>query len=256
MPVVDEIQIIKKERRIWRKCSYCGYERWVRICDLKLRRSDGICSKCSRKLGAVPNLSIGDVFWSRVIKSDGCWIWSGSLSKKGYGYLSYNGEHFLAHRFAWKLKYGSIPDGLDVLHVCDNRSCVRDSHLFLGTNYDNMLDKMCKNRQSHKLNEIDVIGILSYLTKRTPIRKIARLYNVQYNSIYNIKAKKCWVSVIDKYNNGFYDLPKELQIKYNDMYPPKLVKRQEAPIEIDYRLSFPTNVIKVNQPQCEIKKLL
>lgn len=76
---------------------------------------------------------------------DECWNWLEAVFKgPGYGQLSFGGY---AHRFAWIVAYGPIPDGLHVLHSCDNRLCVNPAHLFLGTNLDNIKDKVRKGRQ-------------------------------------------------------------------------------------------------------------
>lgn len=91
-------------------------------------------------------------FWSKVNKENECWIWNGGLTKKGYGqFHSKKIEESRAHRVAWLIVYGPIPKGLHVCHKCDIRSCVNPDHLFLGTNQDNVNDKVAKNRQYRKV---------------------------------------------------------------------------------------------------------
>lgn len=85
-------------------------------------------------------------FWSHVDKSGECWVWTARKTTKGYGHFSYGGKNRRAHRFAWLITKGHIPNGLFVCHHCDNPSCVRPSHLFLGTHTDNMRDCAKKGR--------------------------------------------------------------------------------------------------------------
>ena len=81
-------------------------------------------------------------FWPKVQKSDGCWLWiAGGDSETGYGRIRAGGRgttQLLAHRAAWELTNGPVPDGLWVLHHCDTPRCVRPDHLFLGDHADNM----------------------------------------------------------------------------------------------------------------------
>ena len=87
----------------------------------------------------------GRRFWAKVRKSDGCWLWQASTSV-GYGQINIGGRPQRAHRVAWELTFGGIPDGLWVLHRCDTRLCVRPGHLFLGTVTDNNRDMFAKGR--------------------------------------------------------------------------------------------------------------
>ena len=74
------------------------------------------------------------------------WLWYGSTMKFGYGQIYFYVSLMLAHRFAWLLYCGEIPEGLQVLHKCDIPQCVKPEHLFLGTQADNMRDMHQKGR--------------------------------------------------------------------------------------------------------------
>ena len=79
----------------------------------------------------------------------GCWVWGGYRNRGGYGFTRVGGRGApgkLAHRLSWELHRGPIPNGLHVLHRCDNPSCVRPDHLFLGTNQENIADRIAKGR--------------------------------------------------------------------------------------------------------------
>jgi hypothetical protein len=85
-------------------------------------------------------------FWDRVDDSGDCWLWQGYRDRDGYGKVRYANKTTVAHRVAWMLTIGPIPDALLVLHHCDNPSCVRPDHLFLGTPRDNIHDSIAKGR--------------------------------------------------------------------------------------------------------------
>lgn len=90
-------------------------------------------------------------FWSRVKKRDnGCWEWGGFIRPDGYGHVRVGKSTMLCHRFVVR---DCIPEGLDVLHKCDNRRCVNPDHLFFGTHDDNMKDHVRKNRHALKDGE-------------------------------------------------------------------------------------------------------
>lgn len=98
---------------------------------------------------------IADRFWEKVNKDapNGCWEWTSSIRGSGYGaffthLVSEGRKAYGAHRYSWILTNGNIPDGLSVLHKCDNRICVNPSHLFLGNKFDNMRDAANKKRIS------------------------------------------------------------------------------------------------------------
>lgn len=92
-------------------------------------------------------------FLSFVIKGPGCWSWSGGKYVAGYGKFSYMGKDITAHRYSWIMYFGPIPDGMCVLHKCDNRECTNPDHLFLGSHQDNMADKDRKGRGNYPAGE-------------------------------------------------------------------------------------------------------
>lgn len=84
----------------------------------------------------------------RANPETGCYEWQAGINPNGYGIRQTGGKNKTAHRVAWELANGPIPIGLQVLHRCDVRHCVNPAHLFLGTNADNVRDKVAKNRQA------------------------------------------------------------------------------------------------------------
>jgi hypothetical protein len=94
--------------------------------------------------------SFNQRFWEKVniAGENECWEWQASRNSKGYGCFSVDGIIKLAHRVSFELANGDIPEGLFVLHKCDNRLCVNPVHLFLGSHIDNMRDMIRKNRQA------------------------------------------------------------------------------------------------------------
>lgn len=79
-------------------------------------------------------------FWSKVEKTESCWMWTGAAGEGGYGYFGLAKDAcVLAHRFSFVLAHGPVPPGLFVHHSCDNKLCVRPDHLFAVRNSDNIL---------------------------------------------------------------------------------------------------------------------
>lgn len=101
-----------------------------------------------RKRPGPPPIPVEHRFWTKVQKSNGCWLWTGTKTK-GYGMILGPGRLPLqAHRVAWTLIFGHIPDGLSVLHHCDVPLCVKPTHLWLGTQADNLADARAKGRRA------------------------------------------------------------------------------------------------------------
>lgn len=101
-------------------------------------------------------LTIDEYYWAKINKEGpkpehvpelgGCWLWTGALYRLGYGHAYLLGKQQLAHRIAWILAFGEIPQGMLVCHRCDVRNCVNPEHLFLGTHKDNTRDMLRKGR--------------------------------------------------------------------------------------------------------------
>lgn len=92
-------------------------------------------------------MTVGERFWSKVQKTPTCWLWIASRTASGYGQFYFRGRMEIASRVVWWLTTGRWPKK-QVLHRCDVQICVRFSHLFLGTQSDNIKDAVRKGRHN------------------------------------------------------------------------------------------------------------
>lgn len=118
-----------------------------------------------------------------------CWEWNGTIHPSGYGHLMFRRKNLRAHRVAYELHKGPVPEGMLVCHRCDNRSCVNPDHLFLGTSLDNERDKVAKGRrgrigrQPFKLLPHMIPDILRRRAEGESVRSIARHYGVTPSAV-------------------------------------------------------------------------
>jgi len=134
-----------------RTCSeQCRWEIFKRMAPWTRRRPE-VNAKISRAMKGKPRVPLAVRFEQKYITepNTGCWIWIAALNNRGYGIIGRGARQDgpePAHRISWELAYGPIPEGLHVLHKCDNPPCVNPHHLFLGTHGDNMRDSVIKGR--------------------------------------------------------------------------------------------------------------
>ncbi|RWA81464.1 MAG: HNH endonuclease [Mesorhizobium sp.] len=142
-------------------------------------------------------------FWSRVEKTESCWIWTGSLDTGGYGSAWFEGRCRRAHRVAWMLIHGPIPrgeghHGICVCHSCDNRRCVNPDHLFLGTQQQNINDQIRKGRfadrkgRSNGRSVLTEEQVISIREDSRNCRQLAKIYGVWPTTIERIRSKDLW----------------------------------------------------------------
>lgn len=125
-----------------RACRFCGND----FVPARCLHTGTYCSRACRNAGYVAFAIEG--FWNSLRQEGGCKVWVGGRNHRGYGFTSLDGIDMSTHRKAWILTYGPIPDGMSVLHHCDNPPCCEPTHLFLGTQSDNMNDMYAKGRRS------------------------------------------------------------------------------------------------------------
>ena len=172
-----------------KNCQYCAKSfqgrKEGRFCSLLCARHARIVEPSVRFFGYIED------------QASDCWNWTGHIHHSGYGMY----RSGFAHRFSYAVANGPIPDGLWVLHKCDNRKCVNPSHLFLGTRQDNVDDMMAKGRgnkargeaaSNARLSAFDVIAIRNDMRTQ---KQIAGDYGIARSTVQAIKAKRNWAHV-------------------------------------------------------------
>ncbi len=139
-------------------------------------------------------------FYSKVRRTDDCWLYTGLTSTSGYGRHYSQGVFHQAHRFALQLEGVDIASGMFVCHSCDNPPCVNPDHLWVGTHQENMRDSKDKKRNNHgskngraRLTEMQVGQIRRLFAKGGIFqRQIADEFDVHPSTISLIVSRKKW----------------------------------------------------------------
>lgn len=177
-----------------RNCLYCETE---------FKPSGGnvfyCCDECS--------------FYSKVkINSDdACWEWESGVDKDGYGKFQFRENPWRAHRVSWTIYNGEIPEGMYVCHKCDNPTCVRPSHLWLGTDADNIHDMDEKGRRTpqsgeqnnaSRLTKAQVIEIRELYANTDMFQwEIAEKFGVSRELVGQIVRRDIWSHLENKHKD-------------------------------------------------------
>ena len=146
------------------------------------------------------HVSFEDRFNLQHTKTPTCWPWTGHTKKNGYGVIKKDGVSMFAHRASWEFHKSPIPEGLCVLHKCDNPPCVKPDHLFLGTHADNTADMLSKGRDVPPRGERSGTAKLTWV-KVAEIRKlkgsltqkeVAKQFGVTPSTISYVQSGKTW----------------------------------------------------------------
>lgn len=148
--------------------------------------------------------TIEERFWSKVDRREPhiCWPWLARRNGKGYGQIWFDNRMEQAPRAAWQLAVGPIPEGLKVLHTCDNPPCCNPAHLYVGTIADNHADMVRRGRQvlppigerhwNSKLKEADVLAIRALKAQGVPTKDVAVMFGVNRSTIKIIIRGITW----------------------------------------------------------------
>ena len=157
---------------------------------MKMRNKDGTFRR-QTEAEKIPTMVR---FWAKVRKTETCWIWLSAKRQWGHGKFNIGGRWYGAHRLAYEECVGPIPPGKLVLHRCDNASCVRPDHLYVGTNFDNMRDASARKRlflqNRGRARALKIIAAIN--RKAGTDTKIAKDFGVSSTLVRAIRTGVCW----------------------------------------------------------------
>ena len=140
----------------------------------------------------------------RLSKADagGCRIWQGRPNGEGYGHHFWKGKIHRAHRLSWEVANGRpVPPGMVICHKCDVPLCINPDHLFLGTDADNMADKMKKGRhrffsgEDNRASRLTAEKVIAIRNDQRSVEKIGRDYGVSPSTIQAVRKRITWKDV-------------------------------------------------------------
>jgi len=143
-------------------------------------------------------------FWSRIIKFENHWEWMGKVNRKKYGTIRRDGKEWSTHRLMWTMEHGSIPPNLHILHKCDMPWCINPEHLYLGSNHQNVMDKVSRGRVPKSRgvdngqsilssNQVEEIRSL-YWEQWVYQCEIAKQFNISQSEVSRIVNSKRWLA--------------------------------------------------------------
>lgn len=159
-------------------------------------------------------------FWSKVDMDNprGCWEWTAGVFDNGYGSFRMDAKNYRAHRLAWSICNGEIPDGMIVMHTCDNPLCCNPTHLKIGTHRENTLDMYDKKRKTkngssaisdrmesikakrgkrNKVTDSQVVLIRALVDGGVKISVLAEIFHITKCQIWNIATCKAHGNVVN-----------------------------------------------------------
>lgn len=168
------------------------YDRWR-------RNGDPLISFRDRRVGSHVDLPAHFAAYVTLRETDQCIEWEGSRQTAGYGTFTNSGTHHMAHRVAYELHVGPIPDGHLIRHSCDNPPCVNPRHLLPGLDADNTQDKVDRGRHPvgekihfAKLTAAAVRDIRQRVSRGESRRELAAKHGVSTATIGDIVLRKSW----------------------------------------------------------------
>jgi hypothetical protein len=121
-----------------------------------------------------------------------CREWTGRRDPNGYGRTT----TYLAHRVAWELEHGVVPDNLVVMHTCDNPACTEVEHLRLGTRAENQADMKAKGRSTrgerHPNTRLAAVEVLEIRASTEPKAEVAERFGISISHVYGIQSRRKW----------------------------------------------------------------
>lgn len=189
------MSLVMNSKVNFRPCEQCG----TRFKPIANSKSGRFCSSdCYRDFGR-SDAGTARRLWEKVSKTDGCWLYTGGKGRNGYGLFYIHDRTVPAHKVAFELCCGPVPDGLFVCHSCDTPSCVRPDHLFLGTPKQNSEDMVQKGRhkgqepgEGHKLSKLTEADVLLIRSDPRGPSDLAAQFGVSAPTICDIRSRRSW----------------------------------------------------------------
>lgn len=197
-PNTTRMKLVMPRAYLTKSCAQCGAEFSTR------NRRTRYCSK--RCGGLARRHPVLDRIMAQIVKTAaGCWEWTGRVlpGPRGYGSMKVvdrprNQREQLVHRLMWIEVNGPIPDGLFVLHRCDNPPCCNPDHLFLGTKQDNAVDALKKDRLYIPVGEangnakLTADAVREIRTSTDSPNQAAARYGVSPALVYAVRQRRIW----------------------------------------------------------------